>query len=1198
MVRYEHINRLIATSGSILLACIVLCVVATAATIVWDGSEGDSWQDGDNWVGGSAPGSTDTAEINGSGFDSIRLYGNTPGVDGLELTGNDTLRTNGYRLLVDNGVDAETLVSSGARLSVTPYAADPSNRAFDTDILTLTNSGLLRVFDARVDVDSSASVSATSSIVGYGEILFGQPGTPEGTVVLSNNGTIGVHTLGAAVPTTLTLTALGNGELDLDGTGGNGILAVDDDAIDGGQLTLIFDGPLADGFGGVLNIGHRDTANFLDPWQALQGEIVFNGFNDTATLTGGHLQATATDITVRTGPSSVGFIENDLGFVSGTVTVENDATLRLGGAAAFGSAAVLNFASGSTLDVDHTLQVDGNATIAFGAMLELDNADGIVVNGDFNVHQTVIDLDGNSGVLEITVNQGAEFYLDADTIDNDGVSSFGGTINIHSGGNFHASVNGTWECDGRINIDTTDGDANLNRAHPGIAVLTVDGGEATDGIYVTGDGGTAVIKGRTAFTSNARVDVAQDSELQLYTWTSDGAPWATDIRGGTWTGGGTLLIDSEMTLVTADTTMNTSVVDLDGRIRNSGSGHTLRLQSELTLRVNSINSGNDNRYAGIGEVLEIYPTGRLDVQFNNLADSWVMDATMDLYGFVGVSTSHHLDGADVELRGVTNVSGNSEWTARALITGDVNIAANGKAILNGGNWVDRNRLQGGTIDGPGKLAMSGVRALEGYGTINAPIEFTGDVTRLTATDGILAINDPILDVGIIGTLSSTGTLLVTSPWNTGVVHTRVENNGGKITGAEITNDGLIEGGGSITADGLINNGTVSASLGTLVLDSATDAYDLDGVANDGVLNAVNGSLDIREGDVTFGGTLNVATGWSFLVDEHLSLWDPTGPGMVHLAGGTISAGMGISSGETIVVDTAPAVLQAGREIHFHPASHTTINNDLTLDSNYRTLFHSGATIAGSGRLINPRNKSILLYDGIDTDVAVHDEGGFSLGGGELASVRVGQLTLVPGSDWSLSVFGPNASDVDWLGVDTTATLNGRLSVWRGPLDGEAYEPSAGESWVILDADGDISGQFDLIDSRSGPLADRLFWHLEYDTLDDRVVLHVLEALDADFNEDGNVDDTDLAIWEWGFGRSSEASHGHGDANRDGAVNGTDYLIWQRQYGTSVLPVLAAGGKTTVPEPATVFLFVISNLIMVCQKRTYTAKDDTGWEKLL
>ncbi len=91
---------------------------------------------------------------------------------------------------------------------------------------------------------------------------------------------------------------------------------------------------------------------------------------------------------------------------------------------------------------------------------------------------------------------------------------------------------------------------------------------------------------------------------------------------------------------------------------------------------------------------------------------------------------------------------------------------------------------------------------------------------------------------------------------------------------------------------------------------------------------------------------------------------------------------------------------------------------------------------------------------------------------------------------------------------------------------------------------------------------------------------------ADFNENGTVDGTDLSIWQGGFGQlGGGAGKTDGDADSDGFVDGADFLIWQRERDPG-----AGDSLATIPEPSgwTLFGLALLSLGSIRQHRLGTA----------
>lgn len=69
---------------------------------------------------------------------------------------------------------------------------------------------------------------------------------------------------------------------------------------------------------------------------------------------------------------------------------------------------------------------------------------------------------------------------------------------------------------------------------------------------------------------------------------------------------------------------------------------------------------------------------------------------------------------------------------------------------------------------------------------------------------------------------------------------------------------------------------------------------------------------------------------------------------------------------------------------------------------------------------------------------------------------------------------------------------------------------------------------------------------------------------ADFNNDGLVDGTDLALWKANVGNPTPLS---GDADGNGNVDGADFLAWQRQFTGPA----SAPSQSPIPEPTAISL---------------------------
>ena len=92
---------------------------------------------------------------------------------------------------------------------------------------------------------------------------------------------------------------------------------------------------------------------------------------------------------------------------------------------------------------------------------------------------------------------------------------------------------------------------------------------------------------------------------------------------------------------------------------------------------------------------------------------------------------------------------------------------------------------------------------------------------------------------------------------------------------------------------------------------------------------------------------------------------------------------------------------------------------------------------------------------------------------------------------------------------------------------------------------------------------------------------------GDFNLDGFVNGTDLALMKTAFGHPDQ-NYADGNANCDAFVNGTDLAILKTNFGFIAPPTGGSAGLATgggVPEPMTIGLLSLGALAMLRRKRS-------------
>ncbi len=202
---------------------------------------------------------------------------------------------------------------------------------------------------------------------------------------------------------------------------------------------------------------------------------------------------------------------------------------------------------------------------------------------------------------------------------------------------------------------------------------------------------------------------------------------------------------------------------------------------------------------------------------------------------------------------------------------------------------------------------------------------------------------------------------------------------------------------------------------------------------------------------------------------------------------------------------------------------------------------------------------VLTTSNLDTfqlDAALNGSSGFLLG--NTLTVN-GNYSQSSGATMAIEIGSEDSYNK--LTVNGTATLGGMLDV--ALVDG--FQPRAGDVFEILSASNGFTGTFN--GGISWPALDgALQWDISYETATKRVLLEVSTPLSADFDGDGDVDESDLLQWQASYNVDNLA-----DANGDGKSDGRDFLLWQRQFTGDLTSALSVSSQ--VPEPSTAVMLL-------------------------
>jgi hypothetical protein len=1086
------------------LAMAFISSPAWALPRTWVGGNSDWIDNGGlaNWSLLDEPDADDEAIFNT--VNSVNL-GTPNAVQMLTLLDGINLNTNGHNLTVDGLVQlggTSTNLFIGGSLSI-----------LQADSVTINSGGNLQMAGGTLSVveESGTGVLTINGgiLSGYGTFSNGDAlGVP--TTVINNNGTITASHLPEfifqpPIIDTLTINFLSAAaRIDLDGSGENGIVNVTR------NQTLDINGALSDVFNGDINLSHNSTLDIASAWTLGAGgaTIVNNGA-----------------------------IMGLPGVPAGTATIAGGTLTQTGGTI-------------NVVDPDGTLVFDAPLTTTGGSFI---NSGHVIFNASSSITLASFDFDAG----EWTVQNNALLSLNVTDYDP-GVAnnSFDASITLSNGDISIITGDAEFVMNGTLNMISTSG-ITVWDGEP--LDIGNDAGSLDAKLIVTGTQ-VSRITAPVDFNADADVNVANGATLDL----NDTVNFDT-VNGGNhaqFTGGGTLRFNGTVNVNEA-VALDVSTVDLDGA---DSVGNIVNVDAPMVINVaNFTGYGNVNGVGGADtiDINNSVGTGVLTVNLDDPDARWTLNVP-GVMNLVNDNTEATLlAGSDVNIDGIVNVVGDVHSTARLDIAGIVNINTAGQPLRLAGGTLssDPNTINGGVINGAGLLGADTSRALRGFGTIITGIDFDG-TAALLADNGTLTIAGSIVDVGAIGTFDADGTLHVTNAWNNNV-STGVQLNGGVLSGGPITNDVMsgISGHGLVTAR-VVNNTQLFASIGdSLILQTAGNDNDWDGTTNTGQIHAVLANIELRDNS-TFGfsGTVEAANGHTAFTNGFALNFNP-GSSLQLSSGGIYESTHSTDLGGTVTVVAGAASkikVEVNRFLTFESTSSTTLNGNLVLENNNINI-EMGAAFSGPGAVVIPDGSHLVADHGANIGALLDMQGTFRPGGID----AIGRIDLLDyqqenSGELFVELTGTALNAFDRLVVSGDAVLDGYLNI---DIDA-GFVPMLGQTFNIITANS-ISGAFDLVDMSGVPPG--LTFAVDY--LLNAVQLKVVSKpfFSADFDDDGDVDATDYAIWKSAFDLNQL-----GDANGDNLSNGADYVLWRKQLGSVPSP----GAAAAAPEPSALAIALV------------------------
>lgn len=863
--------------------CLAIGNLLHGQTIVWSGA-GNRFGTGSNWVGGVAPGASNTAQFgNHAGATTIMVNSTTinhldftstrpathnfsydDGTAVLTLNGNFTAQTTGSASAINfylNGfsrmdlalpsgehvfdIGAQTTVTIASIVSGTGHLSKVGSGTLVLTGVNTLNYDNEAGFNNGVAVDGGTlELNGGSITQTFQDIIVGSVSGGTGTLLVSNGGDITTK-YGVAGNNSST-----NGTITVTGTGSTWTNS------QGMALGYLGSGTLNVLAGGTVNTtGSGSDHSYLGLQSGTTGTATVSGTgsswttpNDQLIIGGGGTG----NLTVSTG----GLVTNTSGYLgssaagSGTVTVNNgtwnNSAELLVGNSGTGSLAISNGG-----DVTNTYSYIATQSGSTGTVT-VDGAGSTWINsGLLAVGQ------GGTGNLSIT-NGGA-------------VSNTFGEIGYSAGSTGAVLVSGTgstWTNSNTVNVGNA-GTGTLTLASGG--VINVNAGAGTLNLGASGGSGTLNIGAASAsaaaaggIANAATISGGTAGTLQFKTTATSGTPYYLTKNG---TSGGTAVTVAGSTSVvntagytvlgsantyTGATTINGGTLAVSA-LANGGSSSSIGSSSSAA--ANLVLNGGTLRYTGgNGSTDRLFTLGvnggTLDISNATVAGGFTFGNTGSV-ALTGTNTARTLS-----LAGTPGYSSTVYFNSQL---GDNGTGATSVVALDGSFWrlSAANTYSGGTTVNSGGFLIA----------INTAGSATGSGNITVNSGGRLGIGSNSPDGAISGNIAVTGTGTVEFNRSTAYTYAGVISGTGSVlhtgTAGNITLTGANTYTGGTTINGTlrIGSGGTTGSIAGNVTNNGTLIFDRSDASTFGGNVSGTGSLFKQSaGAITLSGTHTYAGG--------------------------------------------------------------------------------------------------------------------------------------------------------------------------------------------------------------------------------------------------------------------------------------------------------------------------------------------------